>query len=94
MTTTFVTSSYESLAAELGRISNTVNRLAVEKAIIKVRFSEEGLDLTAVCNKITDVIDNEIASLNQAAEGFSAILQKKLQEPVEEKLGLGTAQAV
>jgi hypothetical protein len=87
--TTFIESSYATIAAEIERNNILTDRLLVERSLIASRFSGEDKTIQVVRNNILNTIDNELAALAQSTEGFSSLLTQKLAEPVEEKLGLG-----
>ena len=89
-TTSFITSTYESIAAELTRVAYITNELLAAREIVRSRFlSTTDKDLTTVGYRLVDTFDKELAALSQAAEGFSNLLTTKTAESVEEKLGLG-----
>jgi hypothetical protein len=91
MTTETVSSTYEQIATDITRAARLIEVLDQELARARSIFAKDEA-LTEVGQKVTTLYETEMASLNQALEGFSHLLQTKLDEPLDDKLGLGSWQ--
>jgi hypothetical protein len=78
---------YEKVAADIDRASRLVQVLDQELQRARQIFGEDEA-LTEVGQRVTTLYESEMASLNQALEGFTHILQTKLAQPSsQEPLG-------
>jgi hypothetical protein len=85
------TSTYEQIATDIARAARLVRVLDQELQRAREVFAEDEA-LTEVGHKVTTLYETEMASLNQALEGFTHLLETKLAEPVEDQLNLGNWQ--
>ncbi len=81
----FVSVTYEKIATDIARASRLVQVLDQELQRARQIFGEDEA-LTEVGQRVTSLYESEMASLNQALEGFTHLLQTKLAEPDPEPL--------
>ena len=81
--------TYTSIASELSNVADQIDQVSTFRSLVAVRFTKEGQGLTPTGKNLLTAVDTELANLSQLAESYSHLLEKKLAEPIEDKLGLG-----